>query len=345
MEDYRGTPRDQAQEAPRALSARIGDAARDFARAVRSRYTRISPIMRTRISLAAKTFLFAGVFVALILQMRTLDWAKISTALPTSPWFYAIFLIRYLSFPLIEIACYSIIFGRALFRNLGVFLQKQVLNFSIMELSGDAFFALWSVRRLGVSAMTAALAVKDVTILSAAAANTLAVFVLGAYAVFGDGTLERVAGPEITWIVVGSTLAAALVSIAIFVFRGRVLSLSTRKAAEVFGLHLFRVTIGMPLLAYQWSAGLPGTPLSAWFTFLILDLLISRTPFLPGKQFLFVALGIELAGLVDAPREAVAALFLVNAALTQAVAFLSFLIGSAMARRDADTSGSRAIAG
>ena len=116
--------------------------------------------------------------------------------------------MRYLNVPITDALSYSAVWARNLFRYFGVFLMKRMINSSFSAGSGDVYFLLWTVRTLRVTYWKAFSAGKDVTLLSAAAANAVAVVVLGAYLAFGDLSLMQSVRPGVLGLVIGVTLAS-----------------------------------------------------------------------------------------------------------------------------------------
>jgi hypothetical protein len=108
-------------------------------------------------------------------QLRDTDWTAVLRSLPESPWFYLLFLARFFLQPVVEALCYTAVWAVNMFRYFGVFLVKLVMNTSVAGMSGDMYFLLWAVRTLRISYREAFSGVKDVTLLSAAAANIVAV--------------------------------------------------------------------------------------------------------------------------------------------------------------------------
>ena len=260
-------------------------------------------------------------------QLKGTDWSAVLRSLPTSPWFYLLFLIRFFWLPVTEVLCYSAIWSINLFRHFGAFLLKYILKSSVTGLTGDMYFVVWAVRTLHISYRRAVSAVKDVTLLSAAAANTVAVVVLGGYLLFGDLTLMRSVQPEAVGIIIGVTLGTAFLSLLLIVFRGKVLGVSSRVMWRILGYHVVRSAGAIVLLGLQWTVGLPGVGFTAWISLLIVDLLVARTPALPAREFLFLSLALALADTIDAPEVQVTALFLTDTALRQVVLVSSLIVG------------------
>ncbi|RLB41553.1 MAG: hypothetical protein DRH23_17755, partial [Deltaproteobacteria bacterium] len=102
-------------------------------------------------------------------QLKGTDWAEVLRSLPTSPWFYIVFVVRFLIMPFVDVLCYSAVWAVNALRYFGVFLVKLVLNVSVAGGTGDVYLMLWAVRTLRMTYQKAFSGVKDVTLLSAAA--------------------------------------------------------------------------------------------------------------------------------------------------------------------------------
>jgi hypothetical protein len=269
------------------------------------------------------------VFIGTVLyrQLVGTDWREVLRSLPASPWFYLLFLARFFLQPVVEALCYTAVWGINLFRYFGVLLIKLVMNTSVAGMSGDMYFLLWAVRTLRISYRKAFSGVKDVTLLSAAAANTVAVVVLGGYLAFGDLTLTQKVKPEALSIIIGVTLVAAALSLLVIAFRGQVLGVSTKTMFRVITYHIVRSAGNLVLLGFQWTAGLPGSVFSAWISLLVVDLLVSRTPFIPAREFLFLSLALAMADTIDAPQAQVTAMFLADTAMRQVFVVPSLVAG------------------
>ncbi|MEM8610006.1 MAG: hypothetical protein AAGF92_23140 [Myxococcota bacterium] len=276
----------------------------------------------------------AVVGTVLVRQLRDLDWPVVLRSLPTSPWFYLAFLARYLLLPVTEVLCYSAVWGRNLFGHFGAFLIKRLMNASVASASGDAYFLGWSAKTLGMGYRKAFSGIKDVTLLSAAAANGVAVLVLGAYLLLGDWRVFEGVEPRVVALVVGVTLGAALVSVVVIVFRGKVLAVETQTMWRIFAYHSVRSGGALVLLGLQWSAAMPEVGFATWANLLIVALLVARTPLLPAPELLFLTIALALVGTIDAPQARLEAMFLADAALVQLFAIPSLMLGLLWRRKE-----------
>lgn len=274
---------------------------------------------------------FVVIGLVLFRQLSGTDWPEVLRSVPRSPWFYLLFLARYFLVPITDALSYSAVWALNLFRHFGTFLMKRLLNSSFSAGAGDVYFLLWTVKTLQVSYKRAFSAAKDVTLLSAAASNTVAVVVLGGYLAYGDLSLMESVHPGVLGLIIGVTLVTAFLSLLVIRFRGRVLAIEGRTMWRILGFHGARSTARILLLGLQWTVGLPGSSFSDWISLLIVDLLVSRTPFVPSREFLFLSLALGLAGTINAPDAQVTALFLTDTALMQ-VGAVGSLIAAAVWR-------------
>ncbi|MGB5694890.1 MAG: hypothetical protein WBM46_04495 [Polyangiales bacterium] len=261
-------------------------------------------------------------------QLRGTDWPAVLRSLPTSPWFYVLFLTRFITLPIIDTLCYSAVFATSLFRHFGTFLMKYILNMAVAGATGDVYFLFWAVRTLGIGYRRAFSAVKDVSLLSAAASNTVAVLVLGAYFALGDLSLTDSISRGAMITIIAVTLGTATLSVLFIAFRGKVFAVSTPVMWRIIAYHIIRSGGDLTLLGFQWTVGLPGTTFGDWINLLIVAVLVARAPGLPAKDFLFLSLALALGDTVDADSTKVKALFLTDTALRQIAFGVSFIAGS-----------------
>jgi hypothetical protein len=299
--------------------------------ALRGLVERIVERVPSRLRRGLRRALSVGFFVVmgfvLYRQLSGTDWPEVLRSVPRSPWFYVIFLVRYLNVPITDALCYSAVWGKNLFHHFGVFLMKRMINSSLSAGSGDVYFLLWTVRTLRVTHWQAFAAGKDVTLLSAAAANVVAVVVLGAYLAFGDLSLMQSVRPAVLGLIIGVTFATAVLSLLVVRFRGKVLGISANVMWRVLGYHGVRSVARILLLGLQWTVGLPGSSFPDWISLLVVDLLVARTPLVPAREFLFLSLALSLASTVDGPEAQVTALFLTDTALMQVGSVASLIAG------------------
>ncbi|MBB5517700.1 hypothetical protein [Amphiplicatus metriothermophilus] len=288
-----------------------------------------------RVLAAVKVVLLAAVVVWLVWRLSLIGWRQVLANLPASPWFYAFFAMKFLVLPLAETVVYQIIWRRPLIAHLPAFIRKRVYNAAVAGYSGEAFLTLWARRRLGLSDREALVGVKDNNILSAFTANAATACLIAALAASGR------LGPVATAIPGGALLfgaafaAAAGLCLAVLVFRRRLVSLAGDKAGAILGIHFLRQAAQITLYAAMYEAAVPAPTYGAWFAFIALQLVISRIPFLPNQELVYLGAALALASAAGAPQEAVAGMLVAEAGLSQMVNAALFLATAGLARRAA----------
>ncbi|MAU41509.1 MAG: hypothetical protein CMF31_07790 [Kordiimonas sp.] len=265
-------------------------------------------------------WLFAlTIMLYLAIRLTEIGWVNVWQNLPDNPLFYLLFILIYFALPTSEMLVYRLIWNRSLWRHFGVFVRKRVYNVGIMGYSGEAYLLFWAQQKLGYSYRAAFSAVKDNNILSALASNGMTVLLLIIFAATGQLDIVLKQDPDYATYLLIAALGLALLIPVILRFRRHIIALSAGPALKVFILHSSRLTIVMLLQALQWSVALPSVAFDTWVIFLTAQMIMTRIPFLPSQDLLFLGLGLSMAGLIDAPLDAVAAMFLAAGALSQAM--------------------------
>ena len=217
-------------------------------------------------------------------------WIDLMQALPDNPAFYLIFLIMY---------AVPVFFDWAIFRRLwriptsaiGALVKKRIANDVVLGYSGEAYFYAWSRQRMQM--ITAPFgAVKDVSILSAQAANLLTLVAMAVAFPFASSVLTAEQLERVGW-VAAITVA---ISLPFILFSKRVYSLPGRELWWVFAMHCLRILAGSFALAWAWHFAMPGVAFTTWAFLVAIRLLVTRLPFVPNKDLLFANIAIILIG-------------------------------------------------
>ncbi len=286
-----------------------------------------------------------AVFIAAIIgylgvKIADIGWQDVFRSLPANPFFYLIFIVIYLALPVSEIFIYQRLWHMPLGRYAAFFLRKQVYNAALVGYSGEMVFCFWAQDHLGLAAHKALSAIKDNNILSAMASNLVTVILVAAFFLSGKLDLLSAGTPGVMVTFLGGLGFVLVVSLLFARFRKRLISLPGRQAVFVFGVHLARVSLVAALQVLQWHLVIPQAPVSVWLAFLTAQFVLTRIPFLPNKDLVFLGLTLNLTGLVNAPQAVVAGLFVAFGALMQlanltvyGAALASDALGSAIRRR------------
>lgn len=280
----------------------------------------------------AQYALLAGVFVYLIFRLTRVGWGEVIGALPESPWFYLFFLLRFLTLPVSEMAAYEINWDRSLVRHFPVFVRKRVYNYAVAGYSGEGFLTLWARRSLGLPDKTVLIGVKDNNLLSAFTSNIATVLVIVALAMTGALKTGLDLLPGMAALFTISFLTATALSVAVVVFRRKLIALPDGKLKKMFAVHAIRQALALVLHAAMYAAALPGAPFLAWMMFIALQLVISRIPFLPNQELVYLGAALSLSSIVGAPEAAVAGMLLAEAGLAQILNVSLFFATAHLAR-------------
>lgn len=276
--------------------------------------------------------LLAAIVIYLLYKLSSVGWGDVVDALPATPWFYLIFALRYLALPLSEIPAYELVWERPLWRHFSAFIRKRVYNFAVMGYSGEAFFTLWARRSLGLSDRIVLIGVKDNNILSALVSNMATVFLIVVLAASGNlkAGLDALPGAVVLFSL--AFLSAFSLAAAVIVFRNKIIHLQDGMMPRLIGIHGVRMALIIVLHAALYMSALPGAPIMAWLTFVALQLVLSRIPFVPNQDLVFLTAALHLAPIVGQPEAAIAGMLVAEAGLSQLVNFGLFFATAHHAR-------------
>lgn len=280
---------------------------------------------------SAQALLFIAVVAYLVWKLTAVGWEEVYLALPTAPLFYVLFALRYFALPLSEIPAYELVWKRPLWGHFPAFLRKRVYNYSVVGYSGEAFFTLWARRRLDLSDRQVLIGVKDNTLLSALASNVATVLLVASLAGTGmlKAGLEELPGALQLFVLAFGTAFA--LSLAVIVFRRRLINLPDGVMPKLLAIHGARVALILVLQVGMYAVALPGASLMAWFVFLALQLVLSRVPFVPNQDIFYLTAALHLAPIVGASEASIAGMLVTEAGLSQALNFVFFVLTAYLA--------------
>jgi len=229
------------------------------------------------------------ILAAALWQLRDLDFTQIADLIPTSPLFWLVFVIAYFQAPFSEWIMFRRLWGLP-FSSMGALLRKFVSNEILLGYLGEVYFYAWARRHANVAAPFGA--IKDVTILSALTGNIATI------------VMVIVAAPMISQLNLGISSRTFAWSIA-FVMGTSILFLLLRRTlftllrAEllfVTNVHIARIISYAFLSALLWHLILPGVNFTYWLLLATMRQLLSRLPFMPNKDVIFVSLATFFVG-------------------------------------------------
>ena len=174
--------------------------------------------------------------------------------------------------------------------------------------------------------------VKDNNLLSAFASNAATVVLVCILAVTGGLSDGIHAFPGAGWLIAIAFLSASVLSVAVAIFRNKLMALPPGILPRLLAVHGARQILIIILHAAMYAAALPGAPIMAWMMFIAMQLVISRIPFLPNQDIIFLSVALALSPIVGAPEAAVAGMLVAEAGLSQLFNGVMFLATVHLAR-------------
>jgi hypothetical protein len=231
-----------------------------------------------------------AILVASVYELRNVDFAAVRAMLPTSPLFWLVFALSYLTGP-----AFDWLIFRRLWRipasGFAALIRKLIGNELLFGYVGELYLYTWARRRTEMTSAPFG-AIKDVTITSGLVGNaTTLILVALSYPLLGSLKL----GLDTTTFVASVGLVL-LTSSAVLFFRKKIFSLPKRELRAVTLLHVVRIIVSNTLNAVCWHLALPDVGIEWWLVLSAMRLLISRLPFVPNKDVVFAGVAVFLIG-------------------------------------------------
>ncbi|WP_321395641.1 hypothetical protein [Emcibacter sp.] len=268
------------------------------------------------------------IFLYLIHRVEQIGWTEIRDSLPSHPAFYMLFFIIYLCQPASELIIYRIIWKVGLWRCFPVFIRKKIFNTGVMGYSGEAYLCFWAIPRLPLSQKEIFSTVKDNNILSALTSNSMTVFLLTVFFLTGQIKVITNADPSVSsYLLLAAVITVILVPVVIR-FRRHILALPKAIVQKVLAVHVSRLFLVLGLQILQWSLVLPEVPVTTWVLLITAQMVLTRIPFLPNSDLIFLGVCLSMTGFVEAPEARVAGMFVTAGALGQCLNLLLYAVTS-----------------
>ncbi|MBN8815926.1 MAG: hypothetical protein J0J06_10815 [Sphingomonas sp.] len=163
-------------------------------------------------------------------------------------------------------------------------MRKQAVNELLLGYSGDAQFYLWARRNVDPGNAPFA-TLRDMAILSGFTGNVATLALMGVTWMWIPGIITGSIARGAAWAVL--TIVCAAIALALAQGRLFAFSLSRRQIGLVLAVHLIRVVALLGLSAVLWSCAVPGLAFGSLLGLATIRMMISRLPFVPGKDALF----------------------------------------------------------
>lgn len=273
--------------------------------------------LHSRAGLRIRQILHVGLTVATLAfvgsHLRGAGLEQIYASLPRQPAFYVLFCAGYMLLPLSEYLSYRRLLPRGF--PLPDILRKRAFNDALFDYSGEAYLLTRAEHLEGVGFRQAAVAVKDITLISGLVSNSATLLLLLGAFVVEHGDLSARFGGSFEIGATSGAIFVALLSGGVFFMRRRVISVQGEVFRTLLLIHSARLVAAMTIQVLQWSVVLPAVPVVQWLEVFAIWMLVTRIPFVPNRDLLLAGVGLSLADFLVAPRATVVGLFVAAAAL------------------------------
>ena len=184
---------------------------------------------------------------------------------------------------------------------LAALFRKSASNELLFGYSGELQFYLWARRHAPIPGSPFG-AVRDVAVLSALAGNVVTIaLLLAAIALPGDLEFGSM-GHSVMWsaiVLVGSSMA-------IMLFRRRLLAVPRAQFRRIGAIHLARSVAMTLMIGLLWAMVVPSVSPGWWLLLAAARQFVTRLPFLPNKDLVFAGVAAEMLKSVPNVAETVA---------------------------------------
>ena len=304
---------------------------------VKVRWSRFVESKQGRRVIKGVQALFAlGIVAYLIFELRGVSWTEIVAALPVHPLFYVFLLVLYFLVPFAELCVYRITWTFDAWRSVSAFLKKRIYNTDVLGYSGELYFYTWARKNVGLSDLDILKTIRDQNIVSSAASTMVAVVLVVVFLFTGQINVAEWIGQQETAYLVGGAVTAVLLTVLAVRLRKYLFSMAFKTANLIFLVHLARNVVGQMFQIGMWAVAMPEVPLPVWLTFAAASIIVTRIPFIPNHDLIFLGLGVSLSGVVGISEAGVFGMLGVIVVLRKVlnVAFFSTLSLLDRRRRD-----------
>lgn len=203
---------------------------------------------------------------------------------------------------------------------------KKIYNKDVIGYSGEVYFYLWAKKHLHLSHTQSFSTIKDNNIISSVASTIFSLALLAVFALSGQiRFLDIIPFSDYIYLVGGILLSISVVVLLIY-FRKYIFGMTMDIASKIFAIHVVRLSLGLIFQILQWAIIMPEVPMYVWITFISIQIIMSRIPFLPNQDLLFLGLSLPLSGMLEVSMAGIAGLMVANAILGKVMnlAFFSF---------------------
>lgn len=193
-----------------------------------------------------------------------------------------------------------------------------------MGYSGEVYLYLWARKKLKLKDADILKPIKDNNIISSVASTLVTILLLGIFVFMGEIKLLNWLHAQNKLYIYGGIILLIILILLTIRFRHLVISMPLKTAGMIFAIHFSRLLIGQTLQVLQWYIALPHIPFYVWFTFISFQVIMSRIPFLPNNDLIFLGASIKMTQMMHIPMAGVAAIMVANSVLGKVANILIF---------------------
>ncbi len=275
----------------------------------------------------------AAMIIWLLYQLTEIGWGKVWDSLPVNPLFYVLLLLLYVALPASQIIIYRLVWKFPRLRGFLIFLLIKVYNQNVVGYSGEVYLYFWAQKNVDRKDIDILKDIKDSNILSSISSTIIAIGLLATFVLTDQIRLLKWLPTTSNWYVTAGVVALLILIFVLYKFRRFIISMPPKKAGSIFAIHSGRLLFIQVIQILQWHIELPHIPLHVWFTFVALQLVMSRIPFLPNQDLLFFGTSMKLTGVLHVPKAEIAALLLANQVIGKIISFALFSMTSFLRER------------
>mgnify|MGYP000265036649 CR=1 FL=1 len=265
--------------------------------------------------LTAKIFKYAIqalVIGILAWQLWNIGLVAVMKDFPVHPMFYLLFLLIYFSLPISEFFTYKRHVPLRFLDSQTIFLKKRIYNKTVVGYSGELQLFFWLKKHHDIPEKQAFRIVRDNNTLSTIASTFVTVTLLAGFILTGNIALLENLNINVGGYLTGIAFVIVLLVLLLRRYKEYLYSMNRRDTLSILGIHSIRLYLLAFFQILQWAVVMPEVETYIWITIISMQIILSRLPFIPNKDLLFIAASLEFGQHADISATGLAALLVVN---------------------------------
>ena len=277
-----------------------------------------------RVLRSARVALIAGIAGYLVYELRDLDLDQLRAGLPLAPLFYLLLVVLYFMLPLAQILVYRITWTFNVWASIPAFIKKRILNKDVLGYSGEVYIYAWARTRVDLPSKELLKTIRDQNIVSSAASTTVAIVLVTVFLYSGQLAVTDLIGASRAAMLLGAGVVLPILLILAVRIRRYLFAMAWKVASLIFGVHVVRLVVRQAVEIAMWAVALPDVPLEIWFTYAAVSIIVTRIPFVPSTDLIFMSIAVGLSDVMGVAEAHVFALFAAVAIVNRGINLLFF---------------------